>query len=110
MMDHTPGSWQVSPAPATKPGAKHSLRVIRQAGGYIAKGVHSPGMSRQEAEANARLIAAAPETDTLLSQFTAYLQGELFPSIRSLEGGQTLIDAGWNLVKESHALKALATP
>ena len=58
---HTPGPWQVSPASVNTPFSAHSLAVIRREGGYIARAIHRPGTFRPEAEANARLIAAAPD-------------------------------------------------
>ena len=56
------------------------------------------------------LHAAAPETHALLERFRAFLQDELLQNIQTLSRGQTLIDAGWNLVAELHALnRAQAT-
>jgi len=67
MTQHTPGPWQVSPAPSSIKGAKTSLSIIRNIGGYVAT-AYPGGMQREEAEANARLIAAAPDLLEALRQ------------------------------------------
>lgn len=62
MSGFTPGPWHVSKAePAASAwGAEHPLTVY--AGGKnVATAVHYPGSFRWTAEANTRLIAAAPE-------------------------------------------------
>lgn len=61
--EYTKGSWQISPTtpPRNEYWRKHSLTIIAHTGGIIARAVHRKGTYRKEAEANARLIASAPE-------------------------------------------------
>lgn len=61
-----------------------------------------------QAEANARLISAAPDLLEACEGFMHYLQQDLIPNVRSVEGGQALLDTGWQLVADGHTLVAKA--
>ena len=64
---HTPGPWQVSP-----------YNNITSRNGTVAKTEQMPGNYDSEREANARLIAAAPDLLTALSGFVQlYQEGQL---------------------------------
>ena len=115
MPEHTPGPWSYKPVNIGHPDNAINPMVSSDSGLFIARigwqGSTVPYMSSltpetfDEAEANARLIAAAPDYDDLLERFTTYIQTKLLANIRSIEGGQSVIDGAWDLVAESHGLR-----
>ena len=101
MPKHTPGPWRCG----SRYGRKYVRFPIYPAEPTIElltiADVHTN-------EANARLIAAAPSLLEALQHITHYVQGDLLASIRSLEGGQAVINKGWDLICESYAAIAEA--
>ena len=63
---HTAGPWKISAAPVS--GA---LCVMSDTAWICGQLFSDHGMSRAEADANARVIATAPETLAMLEQITA---------------------------------------
>ena len=74
MADHTPGPWELH----AETHGSNSLRICKPANnerGCIAVAeAEILGMLRLEAEANARLIAAAPELLSLLQRAAPYMK------------------------------------
>ena len=88
---HTPGPWTVTADGAgwyieCSPERGHSVAYIR-----AEIGEEDPDTSDNEKEANARLIAAAPELLEALSKFVEF--AELHGEVVFAGGGMTVIDA-----------------
>jgi hypothetical protein len=95
---HTPGPWESEKGPA--PGFGDAIFSAKDTWNTIADNVrHKPDVY---------LIEAAPDLLEAAEGFMRYLQQELIPSVRSVEGGQALLDTGWQLVADGHILVAKA--
>ena len=56
-----------------------------------------------------RLLVVNAELLEGLQALNHYVQSELIPNVRSIEGGQYVLDRGWDLVAKSHTAIAHAT-
>lgn len=103
-MEHTPGPWEVQHKTFDPP---NDWYLYIDAGTLNIALIDVQNTSRPMSSylADARLIAAAPEYDDLLKRFTTYIQTQLLANIRTIEGGQAVIDGAWDLVAESHGLR-----
>ena len=106
---HTPGPWESSPAPID--GDRLQGYTVFQVGHQVVARCINPDRSTEEHEANARLIAAAPDLlvvaeeyhtalDLLFSKLIV-LDPTFFPS----QSGQP-----WDAVVKGHAVIAAAKP
>ena len=85
MSKHTPGPWEVEANGVTvrQQKKRYAMKICRAWEIY---------MARSEREANARLIAAAPE---LLAALKALLEGCVWKDAHTFQDG-TEIPAGWS--------------
>lgn len=74
MTEHTPGPWTTAPH-GLRADAPHTQ--IMASGTWIADAIDWPG--NRTAEANARLIAAAPDLLAALVQLHAFEHGDCYP-------------------------------
>lgn len=72
---HTPGPWHVDPK-APEESFFEDVNILRHDGLAVAVCVHNGDIVPPEPEANARLIAAAPDLLEALRELFATVQGE----------------------------------
>ena len=87
MSEHTPGPWQIDPAEQHDTSGSRIFKVCnaKPYGGLIAD-VSAWWVDTQSAEANARLIAAAPELLKALKMVVNKLEGWSYHSTAAKEG------------------------
>ena len=120
MQQHTPGPWRNDYSPRTGFGRGYGKSQIIAATGQAIAGVvvvqpqagpmyRGGGFSQEtfdELEANARLIAAAPELLEACLAMTNLLQATI---VKYVGNGTILTDPEWNRVGQARAAIAKAT-
>lgn len=76
---HTPGPWSVSGPTANSHEIQINFTSTSQVAAIVNRNTYLSGIGREEAEANARLMAAAPELLEALISTTQTLQLLLVP-------------------------------